>query len=137
MRCVRACLLAVAGISAPPPLGRVLTGFLFRQEGAAGLENYCSITIDGSGGLGDDILQQRLQSIVQQREQLQQVEIELRAQALAHPQILEAQRSFQAAAKEHATAAAKLKVTSCWLFFQLSYKSTCNLTCSDDLVNTA
>jgi hypothetical protein len=99
-----------------------LDGFFLRQEGAAGLENYCSITIDGSGGLSEDILHQRLQSVVQQREQLQQVEIELRAQALAHPQILEAQRSFQAAAKEHATAAAKLKVTSCWFFFQLSLK---------------
>ncbi|TVU04729.1 hypothetical protein EJB05_47873 [Eragrostis curvula] len=79
------------------------------EEGAAGLGDFCSITIDGSGGLSEDILQQRLQSIVQQREELQQVEIELRAQALAHPQIVEAQRSFQAAAKEHAAAAAKLK----------------------------
>jgi hypothetical protein len=78
------------------------------QEGAGGLENYCSITIDGSGGLSEDILQQRLQSIVRQREELQQVEIELRTQAL----VLEAQRSFQAAAKEHVTAAAKLKVAS-------------------------
>ncbi|XP_062191971.1 uncharacterized protein LOC133895568 isoform X2 [Phragmites australis] len=79
------------------------------EEGAGGLEDFCSITIDGSGGLSVDILQQRLQSVVRQREELQQVEIELRAQALAHPQIIEAQRSFQAVAKEHAAAAAKLK----------------------------
>ncbi|GJN15557.1 hypothetical protein PR202_gb02478 [Eleusine coracana subsp. coracana] len=79
------------------------------EERAGGLEDFCSITIDGSGGLSEDILQQRLQSIVQQREELQQVEIELRAQALAHPQIVEAQHSFQAAVKEHAASAAKLK----------------------------
>ncbi|KAL6644426.1 hypothetical protein ACP70R_016034 [Stipagrostis hirtigluma subsp. patula] len=79
------------------------------EDGAGGLEDFCSITIDGSGGLSEDILQQRLQSVVRQREELQQVEIELRAQAIAHPQIIEAQRSFQAAAKEHAAAAAKLK----------------------------
>ncbi|KAL6900672.1 hypothetical protein ACP4OV_005348 [Aristida adscensionis] len=79
------------------------------QEGAPGLEDFCSITIDGSRGLSEDILQQRLQSVVRQREELQQVEIELRAQAIAHPQIIEAQRSFQAAAKEHVAAAAKLK----------------------------
>ncbi|XP_062194849.1 uncharacterized protein LOC133898249 isoform X2 [Phragmites australis] len=79
------------------------------EEGAGGLENFCSITIDGCGGLSEDILQQRLQSVVRQREELQQVEVELRAQALAHPQIIEVQQSFQAAAKEHAAAAAKLK----------------------------
>ncbi|RCV32134.1 hypothetical protein SETIT_6G233500v2 [Setaria italica] len=79
------------------------------EEGAGGLDGFCAITIDGSGGLSEDILQQRLQSVVRQREELQQVEIELRAQAIAHPQIIEAQQSFQAAAKEHAAAAAKLK----------------------------
>ncbi|XP_039814399.1 uncharacterized protein LOC120677316 [Panicum virgatum] len=79
------------------------------EEGAGGLDDFCAITIDGSGGLSEDILQQRLQSVVRQREELQQVEIELRAQAIAHPQIIEAQQSFQAAAKEHAAAAAKLK----------------------------
>ena len=80
------------------------------QEGAGGLEDFCAITIDGSGGLSEDILQQRLQSLARQREELQQVEIELRVQAIAHPQIIEAQQSFQAAAKEHAVAVAKIKV---------------------------
>jgi hypothetical protein len=58
-----------AGISAPPPCGQVLMGF-FLQAGARGLENYCSITIDRSGGLSEDVLHQRLQSILQQREEL-------------------------------------------------------------------
>ncbi|AQK57833.1 uncharacterized protein LOC100383560 [Zea mays] len=79
------------------------------EEGAGGLGDFCTITIDGSGGLSEDILQQRLQSVARQREELQQVEIELRAQAIAHPQIIEAQQSFQAAAKEHAAAVAKIK----------------------------
>ncbi|XP_021320281.1 uncharacterized protein LOC8060899 isoform X1 [Sorghum bicolor] len=79
------------------------------EEGAGGMEDFCAITIDGSGGLSEDILQQRLQSLARQREELQQVEIELRAQAIAHPQIIEAQQSFQAAAKEHAAAVAKIK----------------------------
>ncbi|KAF0898278.1 hypothetical protein E2562_007132 [Oryza meyeriana var. granulata] len=79
------------------------------EDGGGGLDDYCSITIDGSGGLSEDIIQQRLQSIVHQREELQQVEMELRAQVIAHPQIIEAQRSFEAAAKEHVAAAAKLK----------------------------
>ncbi|KAL5221269.1 hypothetical protein ABZP36_025982 [Zizania latifolia] len=79
------------------------------EDGAGGLDDYCSITIDGSGGLSEDIIQQRLQSIVRQREELQQVEIELRAQVIAHPQIIDAQRSFEAAVKEHVAAASKLK----------------------------
>uniref|UniRef100_A0A0D9XAF0 DUF7725 domain-containing protein n=1 Tax=Leersia perrieri TaxID=77586 RepID=A0A0D9XAF0_9ORYZ len=79
------------------------------EDGGGGLGDYCSITIDGSGGLSEDIIQQRLQSIVHQREELQRVEMELRAQVIAHPQIIEAQRSFEAAAKEHVAAAGKLK----------------------------
>ena len=54
------------------------------QDESGGLDDFCSITIDGTGGLSEDILQQRLQSIVRQREELQQVEIDLRAQAIAH-----------------------------------------------------
>uniref|UniRef100_A0ACD5Y8G3 Uncharacterized protein n=1 Tax=Avena sativa TaxID=4498 RepID=A0ACD5Y8G3_AVESA len=79
------------------------------EDETRGLEDFCSITIDGSGGLSEDILQQRLQNIMRQREELQQVEIDLRAQAIAHPQIIEVQRRFGEAAKEHAVAAEKLK----------------------------
>jgi len=95
------------------------------EEGAGGLDDFCAITIDGSGGLSEDILQQRLQSVVRQREELQQVEIELRAQAIAHPQIIEAQQSFQAAAKEHAEAAAKLKVVPSALLSWTRLLPTC------------
>jgi predicted regulator of amino acid metabolism with ACT domain len=85
------------------------------QDGTGGLEDFCSITIDGSGGLSEDILQQRLQSIMRQREELQQVEIDLRAQAIAHPQIIEVQRRFGEATKEHVVAAEKLKVVFLFL----------------------
>ncbi|KAF8758171.1 hypothetical protein HU200_010693 [Digitaria exilis] len=79
------------------------------EEGAGGMDGFCAITIDGTGGLSEDILQQRLQSVVRQREELQQVEIDLRAQAIAHPQIIQVQQTYQAAVKEKAAAAAKLK----------------------------
>ncbi|WVZ91832.1 hypothetical protein U9M48_037955 [Paspalum notatum var. saurae] len=82
---------------------------LWPQEGSGGMDGYCAINIDGTGGLSQDILQQRLQTVVRQREELQQVEIELRAQVLARPQIIEARETFQAAAKENAAAVAKLK----------------------------
>jgi len=83
------------------------------QEGTGPLDvDFCTITIDGGGGLSDEILQQRLQEITKQREELQRVEVELRAQAIARAEILEVQNSFQAQIKEHADAAAKLKVSS-------------------------
>uniref|UniRef100_A0A0A8YMH0 Uncharacterized protein n=1 Tax=Arundo donax TaxID=35708 RepID=A0A0A8YMH0_ARUDO len=54
------------------------------EEGATGLENFCSITIDGWS-------RSRLSCV--------------------HLQIIEAKRSFQAVAKEHVAAAARLKET--------------------------
>jgi hypothetical protein len=117
------------------------------EDGGGRLDDYCSITIDGSGGLSEDIIQQRLQSVVHQREELQRLEMELRAQVIAHPQIIEAQRSFEAAAKEHVTAAAKLKVLillSTYTHFVLPVVScirwelsTCNLLIAHDLACTA
>lgn len=80
------------------------------EEGSGPLnEDFCSITIDGGGGLSDEILQQRLQEIARQRVELQHMEIELRAQAIARSEILEVQNGFQAQMKEQADAASKLK----------------------------
>ncbi|XP_026665923.2 uncharacterized protein LOC103721343 isoform X3 [Phoenix dactylifera] len=79
------------------------------QEGTGPLDvDFCSITIVG-GGLNDDILQQRLQSITRQREELQQREIELRAQVIARMEISEVQNSYEEQIKEHANAAVELK----------------------------
>ncbi|KAL5230373.1 hypothetical protein ABZP36_029149 [Zizania latifolia] len=105
---VAACLLAATFLFLTTAMMLFLLIERFETDGAGGLDD-CSIAIDGSGGLSEDIIQQRLQSIVRQREELQQVEMELRAQVIAHPQIIEAQRSFEAAAKEHVAAASKLK----------------------------
>ncbi|KAJ4956582.1 hypothetical protein NE237_013365 [Protea cynaroides] len=77
-------------------------------EGAGPLDvNFCSITMDG--GLDSDIFQQRLHSITRQREELQQMEIELKAQGIARTEIMEMQDNLDAQINEHANAAAILK----------------------------
>ena len=79
------------------------------QQGREPLDvDFCSITIDGS--LDNDILQQRLHTVVEQREELQQMETELRAQLIARSEVMEMQNSFDAQIKEHANAAVKLQV---------------------------
>ena len=70
--------------------------------------DFCSITIDGS--LDNDILQQRLHSVGRQREELQQIEIELRAQIIARSEIMELQNNYDKQIKEHANANTKLQV---------------------------
>lgn len=78
------------------------------QQGREPLDvDFCSITIDGS--LDNDILQQRLHTIAHQREELQQMEIELRAQVIARSEVMEMQNSFDAQIKDHANAAVKLQ----------------------------
>ncbi|XWS61401.1 hypothetical protein CRYUN_Cryun07bG0123100 [Craigia yunnanensis] len=69
--------------------------------------DFCSITVDGS--LDDDILQQRIHNVIRQREELQQIEVELRAQAIARSRILEIQSSYDAKIKSHANSASKLE----------------------------
>ncbi|XP_077239559.1 uncharacterized protein LOC143880434 isoform X4 [Tasmannia lanceolata] len=69
--------------------------------------DFCAITIDG--GMDNDILQQRLHSVSSQREELQQMEIELRAQVIVRSEIVELQKSFDSQIKEHVNAAIKLK----------------------------
>ncbi|KAJ4783890.1 RNA polymerase II degradation factor [Rhynchospora pubera] len=78
-------------------------------EEGADMAEYCSIAIDGINGLSNELLQQRLQEVVRQREEIQHLELELRAQAIARPQIEEAQDSFDAQLNEHAATIAKLK----------------------------
>ncbi|KAI3457950.1 hypothetical protein Pfo_014613 [Paulownia fortunei] len=78
------------------------------QHGREPLDvDFCSITIDG--GLDNDILQQRLHTLVKQREELQNMEIELRAQFIARSEIVGLQNTFDAQIKEHANATAKLQ----------------------------
>ncbi|KAF3432755.1 hypothetical protein FNV43_RR23857 [Rhamnella rubrinervis] len=78
------------------------------QQGREPLDvDFCSITINGS--LDNDLLQQRLHDVARQREELQQVETELRAQMIARSELIEMQNSFDAQIKEHANASAKLQ----------------------------
>lgn len=73
--------------------------------------DFCSITIDGS--LNNDMLQQRLHNVARQRDELQQLEVELRAQLVARSEIMELQDNFDAQIKEHANASNKLQVCIC------------------------
>jgi hypothetical protein len=69
--------------------------------------DFCSITIDAS--LDNDILQQRLHSVVKQREELQQMEVDLRAQLIARSEIMEMQTSYDSQLKEQANTNVKLQ----------------------------
>lgn len=82
------------------------------QQGREPLDvDFCSISIDGNPD--NDILQRRLNDVARQREDLQQMEIELRAQVIARSEILEMQKSFDAQMKEHNNAAIKMQEQLC------------------------
>ncbi|KAK8530706.1 hypothetical protein V6N13_030650 [Hibiscus sabdariffa] len=66
-----------------------------------------SITADGS--LDDGILQQEIHNITRQREELLQMEVKLRAIAIARSRVLDMQRSCDAKIAAHANAVAKLE----------------------------
>ncbi|KAF8412070.1 hypothetical protein HHK36_000023 [Tetracentron sinense] len=68
----------------------------------------CSTSIPMENG----ILQQRLLSISRQREELQQMEIQLSAQLMARMEMIEMHNSFDAQIKEHTNAASKLKFSA-------------------------
>ncbi|KAF2299490.1 hypothetical protein GH714_032175 [Hevea brasiliensis] len=78
------------------------------QHGRAPADvDFCSINVDGS--LDNDIMQQRIHSITRQREELQHMEIELKAQLISRSEIMEMRNRFDAQIKEHEDAAAKHK----------------------------
>lgn len=82
-----------------------------------------SIKVDGS--LDDDILQQQIHNVSRQREELQRMEVELRAQAIARPRILDMQSSCDAEIEAHANATAKLEVCfRMWFIVLLFWTST-------------
>ncbi|CAL0305398.1 unnamed protein product [Lupinus luteus] len=78
------------------------------QQGREPLDaDFCSITVDGT--LDNDILQQQLHNVVRQRQEVLQVEIELKAQIIARNEIIEMRNTFDAQLKEHAINASKLQ----------------------------
>ncbi|XP_038874311.1 uncharacterized protein LOC120067016 isoform X4 [Benincasa hispida] len=82
------------------------------QQGREPLDvDFCSISIDGNPD--NDILQRRLNDVARQREDLQHMEIELRAQVIARSEILQMQKSFDAQMKEHNNAAIKMQEQLC------------------------
>lgn len=86
-----------------------MASFIKVQQGREPLDvDFCSITIDGS--LDNDRLQQRLHDVSRQREELQQMEFELRAQMIARSEIMEMQNRFGSQLKEHANSATKFQV---------------------------
>ena len=70
--------------------------------------DFCSIMVDGS--LDDDILQQRINNVTRQREEFQQMEVELQTQAIAKSRILEIQSKCDDKIKALANDASKLEV---------------------------
>ncbi|URE49729.1 hypothetical protein MUK42_31976 [Musa troglodytarum] len=75
------------------------------EVGTGSRVDYCAITIDAD----DASRMQKLQEIMRQREELQQMEIELQARAIARSEILEVQNSFEVQLKEHMNINADLK----------------------------
>lgn len=69
--------------------------------------DFCSITIDESSD--NDILQQRLHSVVKQREDLQHLEIDIKARLIARSEVMEMQDSFDSQIKEQINANVKLQ----------------------------
>ncbi|XP_039115879.1 uncharacterized protein MG269 homolog [Dioscorea cayenensis subsp. rotundata] len=77
------------------------------EEGVGSLDvDFCSIRIDSGN---DDPLQQQLHHISMQRQELQRMEIELRAQVIVKSEILDVQNNYEAQLKEQSGVAAKLK----------------------------
>lgn len=70
--------------------------------------DFCSITIDG--GSENDVLQHRLHNVARQREELQHMEMELRAQMIARSEMIQMQNGYDAQIKELSNANVKLQV---------------------------
>ncbi|XP_041993146.1 uncharacterized protein LOC121743839 isoform X3 [Salvia splendens] len=78
------------------------------QHGRRQLDvDFRSIAIDG--GLENDILQQRLHNVVEKREKLQNMELELRAQISARSEVARLHNTFDGQIKEHMNANVKLQ----------------------------
>ncbi|KAJ1376840.1 hypothetical protein SESBI_49521, partial [Sesbania bispinosa] len=82
------------------------------QQGREPLDvDFCSITVDGT--LDNDILQQQIHNVVRQRQEILQMEIELKAQMIARTEIMEMRSTFDAQLKEHANNTSKLQEQLC------------------------
>ncbi|XP_052732130.1 uncharacterized protein LOC108331634 isoform X6 [Vigna angularis] len=73
--------------------------------------DFCSITVDGT--LDNDILQQQLHNVVRQRQELLQMEIDLKAQMIARTEIMDMRNSFDAQLKDNVNNTTKLQEQLC------------------------
>ena len=88
------------------------------QDGRRSLDvDFCSIIIDG--GPDNDILQQRLHNLVGKREDLHNMELELRAQISARSEIVRLHNTFDGQIKEHMNANVKLQVLYLFVTFYI------------------
>ncbi|GAB4858600.1 hypothetical protein Ancab_010074 [Ancistrocladus abbreviatus] len=74
------------------------------QQGGGPLNvvDFCSMQMNGIGSLDDEMVQERLHALARRREELQHMEIELRAQVIARSEIMEMQSRFDAQTEEQA-----------------------------------
>ncbi|XP_078442108.1 RNA polymerase II degradation factor isoform X2 [Wolffia australiana] len=79
-----------------------------QEEGGQLEMSFSSVAIDDAGA-GEDLMQRRLHSVSRKREELEQMEVELKAQIFARSEIMEVQRKYETQIKEHINAIAKLK----------------------------
>lgn len=70
---------------------------------------FCSIKIDGGGGLSEEIVNKRIDEVRREREELEHLEIDLRVRDIVRLEISEAEKRFQLKIKEHADANSQLK----------------------------
>ena len=91
------------------------------QEAVGSLDvDFCSITIDGGN---DTVLRKQLLDVCRRREELQQMEIRLRAQTIVRAEIMEVRNSYEAQLKEHSNATTKLKVLAFCLYLEAVFCS--------------
>ncbi|XP_039135328.1 uncharacterized protein LOC120272551 isoform X5 [Dioscorea cayenensis subsp. rotundata] len=77
------------------------------QEAVGSLNvDFCAVTINGGN---DVVLRKQLLDVCRRREELQQMEIQLRAQTIVQAEIMEVRNSYEAQLKEHSNATMKLK----------------------------
>ncbi|KAH7668292.1 hypothetical protein IHE45_11G002300 [Dioscorea alata] len=84
------------------------TGERTIYEEAVGSLNvdFCAVTINGGN---DAVLRKQLLDVCRRREELQQMEIQLKAQTIVQAEIMEVRNSYEAQLKEHSNVTMKLK----------------------------
>ncbi|KAH7668294.1 hypothetical protein IHE45_11G002300 [Dioscorea alata] len=88
--------------------GRTGERTIYEVQEAVGSLNvdFCAVTINGGN---DAVLRKQLLDVCRRREELQQMEIQLKAQTIVQAEIMEVRNSYEAQLKEHSNVTMKLK----------------------------